>query len=535
MAEPKKEPDEWDALLDTPAEAPSVAPDEWDRLAPDGEETNSEQPKFGHTASKGESFSRGAGQGITLGFGDELSGLAGAATELGARALGNKSHQEFAGASPWEAVTKRYSLERDAMRGENETARAQNPKTFFAGELGGGLLLPVGGAVKTAAKTGSTLAAMKAGGKLGALLGAGSGLGNSRADLLKGNFLDSALDTGAGAVLGGAIGTAVPAVTGKFIPALRKFAERQAFKALTGGGGITNKAKALGLDAVSDLTSSEIAGLSGEVAKTPQALGRFALERNVLGMTPVGTTQRALLQLAGEEGVAADALKQASSKGDFAMGEFTVPEGKRLMAMNEVEKQTAGLRQKLFEALRGVGADKPWMSFEEANALKGLMNKNYNPNLDSKPAQQALNEAISLYRQELLKQAESSAGPEVASALRQANANQANLIKLKELASDAATRGDAKQSLGLVGSLLASGGAGLGGTLGGGAGAGVGAVGGLALNALRPYLPAISAKGADAAADVGSWLARRSVPTRAADAVSPRFIDWLRKRQEEAQ
>lgn len=124
-----------------------------------------------------ESLGRGALQGISLGYADEIAGAIEAAL-----------------------TDKTYTQSRDEARSSNSKAQEANPWTYGAGELGGGattLLVP--GA-----------AGVGAGLKGAAALGAAGALGSSSADLTKGEYGGALVDT--------AIGGTIGAVTQKFIP-----------------------------------------------------------------------------------------------------------------------------------------------------------------------------------------------------------------------------------------------------------------------------------------------------------------------------
>ena len=120
--------------------------------------------------SKLESGARGLGQGLSLGFADEITaGLESAFTD------------------------KTYEEARAESRANYDAAREANPKTFMAGEVTGAvapMLVPGGQAVSAA--------------KLAALAGL-QGLGSSEADLTKGEFLEAGKDAAGSAALGFAI------------------------------------------------------------------------------------------------------------------------------------------------------------------------------------------------------------------------------------------------------------------------------------------------------------------------------------------
>ena len=153
----------------------------------------------------GESIARGAFQGVTLGFGDELSGLV--------RSLVNGTS---------------YQEERDAARGANQSASEAHPFAYGGAELAAGLATPIPG---LGAVKGASLAVHA--GKA-ALAGGLAGLGSSEADLTKGDFGGAVSDTVSNALLGGAIG-AVSGKLGKVIGGAKEASEERAIKALAGG------------------------------------------------------------------------------------------------------------------------------------------------------------------------------------------------------------------------------------------------------------------------------------------------------------
>ena len=171
-----------------------------------------------------DSAARGALQGATMGFADEISG----ATE----ALWN-----VAKGDP-RTFGELYRTYRDESRKNFKTAEEANPKSYMAGN--------VGGAIATAAIPGMGGASI---GKL-ALQGAAQGLGSSEADLTEGEVGQALKDTAVGAGTGAAIGGAgkvlsaagqkaapyVNKVLGKAASGLEEGAEKLAVKA-TGATG----------------------------------------------------------------------------------------------------------------------------------------------------------------------------------------------------------------------------------------------------------------------------------------------------------
>lgn len=147
--------------------------------------------KKAEPVSKAESAARGLVQGATLGFGEEIGGLA--------KAAGRKLGDAFFGLENQKDFGDRYRQERDAIRADDKAAQEANPGSYLAGNITGGvtagLLIP-GGASATLGRAALT----------GAAFGAGSGVGMSEADLTKGEVLDAATDAAKGAVIGGVTG-----------------------------------------------------------------------------------------------------------------------------------------------------------------------------------------------------------------------------------------------------------------------------------------------------------------------------------------
>jgi len=145
-------------------------------------------PDIGYLESAG----RGAVQGGTLGFADEIYG-AGAA---GVDALKKMSVSD---------LVKDYISNRDKYRSEDAAARSQNPKSYIAGDLAGNvgsLFIPGLGIAKGAGLAKTALGAAKVGG-ISAFGGSNKGLSEDGIDAL-----GAAKDTAQGVALGGALGAA---------------------------------------------------------------------------------------------------------------------------------------------------------------------------------------------------------------------------------------------------------------------------------------------------------------------------------------
>lgn len=140
--------------------------------------------------SKGESLLRGAGQGVSLGFADEATGLLEAIKD----AVSN-------GHTNLKQVVADYAKHRDESRQAYSEAREANPKTYMAGELGGAagtMLIP------------GANAAMGIKGM--AAIGALQGLGSSEADLTEGDIAPAVKDVAVGGAIGAGTGLAMKGV-----------------------------------------------------------------------------------------------------------------------------------------------------------------------------------------------------------------------------------------------------------------------------------------------------------------------------------
>lgn len=152
------------------------------------------------TPTEADAFFRGATQGVSFGFGDELWGAL--------RAAGDSMPVALGGSGMNESMADAYRRNRDAQRIANARAEAAHGGYYLGGSLAGGLatapLMPGAG-------TGRTLWQLaKTGAKVGAASGAAYGVGSSDADLTSARLSDvgqvardGAVGAGAGLVLGG--------------------------------------------------------------------------------------------------------------------------------------------------------------------------------------------------------------------------------------------------------------------------------------------------------------------------------------------
>jgi hypothetical protein len=228
--------------------------------APDGatEEDVFEYAKQQFAPSKLESAGRGALQGVTFGFGDEIYGAAKGAYD---KVLGSG---DFSGT---------YEKERDAVRGANKRASDANPWSYFAGEIGGGVAVPFGmvgaGAKAATQATNAGLGARSlAAAKQGTGYGAAYGFGTAEGDAGQ-----QALSTLGGAAAGGVVGGLLPGAVSLASSAMR--APGQAVRVVTKPESVAAekfaeaRARDVGRDTVSisrDPVAQDLARLASEKA-----------------------------------------------------------------------------------------------------------------------------------------------------------------------------------------------------------------------------------------------------------------------------
>lgn len=197
--------------------------------------------------SVAESAVLGAGQGATLGWGDEIGAGVGQfavsdGVKLGPGAMPSPEDTPEVRAAKEDLLLQatsqpsNYRILRDKVRDRMEAAKVANPKAYVASELGGSLVVPLPGGpaaqgASRAAKVGRSMLQ-------GLGIGAAAGAGASRAEDTGGVLLDA----GAGGVVGAGGGAAAEGILApaakwawqkaKNLPELlRKVAELRAYKA----------------------------------------------------------------------------------------------------------------------------------------------------------------------------------------------------------------------------------------------------------------------------------------------------------------
>ncbi len=154
-----------------------------------------------HEPGSIEAVARGAAQGATLGFADEIAGGIGSMAE----GLADLTKPEFyEGKVKQRSMADAYREKRDAYRADDELAKEGHKGAFIGSELVG--------AAATAPFMGPTRSIGQAV-LAGAKMGAASGLGGSKADLTEGDIGGAAADTAIGAGIGGLAGAGAYGLT----------------------------------------------------------------------------------------------------------------------------------------------------------------------------------------------------------------------------------------------------------------------------------------------------------------------------------
>lgn len=243
---------------------------------------------FSPTSKSGAALS-GFSQGASMGFADELGGVVGGgigAITNGARSMlktgpghalvrslvgGNASAlpdaaidalvdeasdtslEQVTGAKPGQSA---YDAVRNSMRSDDKRGSDAHPVIHGGAALAGALTTPIplkgGVGVKIG---GATLKPWAGRALVGAGLGAATGAGTSEADTVGGVVGDA----GGGALIGGIaaplVGKATDKLGGQFAKWLEERSRINALKAVGLEGGISNKAKRLGYENLTDLMS----------------------------------------------------------------------------------------------------------------------------------------------------------------------------------------------------------------------------------------------------------------------------------------
>jgi hypothetical protein len=469
MAPPKRDPwkeleapdggvaDAWDAMASAdvePAQAPAAAPESDQGTLLD----------WLKSRTRAGAALRGGGQGLTMGFSDELRGLHGASEELSGQlgeAMGTpgKVLADYPGRPLADALLRRYKADRDAARMEQRQAEETQPAAYRASEFAGGMLSPSPG---SKAKGLARVAQMA---KQGALTGAVAGAGLSEAGIgaasgeesrgLGGLAADTAAGGGLGGLIGGTVGPAVARGGEKFADWLRRRSEESAMRASGLTAGINNKLRKLGI-----------------TPEDARELGKAALD---MGLVRAGGTPEDVANAAAEamprygaaiEGTLAEATRRGGQADEMAAALKALArieaEGIAMPgaapALTTVQQRAAGKAIGLVEDIAGQGEVTPG-SLEALNKLKSKAYGAVNWG-DEAPEAERLYRAGTRGLREAIEEQVGAVEPQLADELRHANMRYGQLAELQPLAEAEAQRGMARQTFGPLGMMA-------GGALGG--------------------------------------------------------------------
>jgi hypothetical protein len=285
--------------------------------------------------TKTQSAARGAAQGVSFGFADEITG--------GVEALWNKANGD-----PTE-FGKLYAKARDESRANFDAAQKANPKSYLAGE--------VGGAVATAFVPGLNLAKGASLAKVAgqaALMGGAAGAGYSTAEDAAGVVKDTVKGAALGAGVGAGAHIAAPYV-GKLATKagnkLKGFAEKAAVNA-TGA------------------TGKQAANFSDDAGRQllDRKIVRFGDSQEKIAARAADAVEEANKQIDGaltaleEKGVAVDANEI------YKVGRETINKMKSDPSKADIAKMLEGELDNLFNATEARGSTR--FPVKEAEAIK---------------------------------------------------------------------------------------------------------------------------------------------------------------------
>lgn len=201
-----------------------------------------------------EALGSGLAEGGTLGFSDELSAALGAGSEALAGLTGEPGFEPHPGESPLDQLKRTYEQYRNEERQAQKAAIEQFPGTTIAGNLMGGLALPVG-TLGGAAKGAPLLSKMGKGALTGGAMGATMGLGMSESETVP-EMTEDVLSGGELGMFVGGLAPAISTVASKTASGIRgskpvqdlleSYSRGKAGQVLTGDTGREQAAQAVG-------------------------------------------------------------------------------------------------------------------------------------------------------------------------------------------------------------------------------------------------------------------------------------------------
>lgn len=421
---------------------------------------------------------RGYAKGGTMGFADEAQGLQGAiinaVSRFGepllrtgpGRALARRMLGDAGGQLPDAAVdaivaqaakasrqditggdtaAEGYAATRDAARAEDDAAKEANPASFYTGMVGGTLLTgaKVPGLQAAKAKPFATVAQRAGAHALAGLKGGAlAGAGFSEADSAGGVALDTAAGAGMGGAIGGVLGPTMEVAPRVLGPMLRRQAVGHATKAVAPTAGLTDHLRKAGM--------------------TPDEAGEAALRLGIL--RPLGTAKGALERLEGVREATGRAIGQTAESADelVTQGVARAPNLTRVEAVmrNRLKDaaQTGAQRQlepaiaeRLGEAvtLQGQGAAGT-NTYANLWRLKSQLQRALKPQEMSKLGDELYREGVGGITKATYGELEGALGPEAIAELRANAARYGDAANLRGLLEKAVSRQGQRANIGLL-------------------------------------------------------------------------------------
>jgi len=495
---------EWDA---TPA---ATLADEWDAVPA----ALPADPVVREAISRLESGVRGGLQGASLGWSDEAAALADAALP----GLSRGVNPDVLAAAPAgsDFATRRAAAE-EYYRLRNRQAARDNPGTYLAGELAGG----IGTAAATpggAAKAGGLLRRALSAAGTGAAVGAASGLGHAEGNQAVADTLTGA---GAGALMGAAstgVGPALQAAS----RGLRRAAVSQGRKALTGVGNPLSAKAPLPDEAVEAALDAGAVRLGGSATG---AARRLDVAAGKAGDVYEGMLND--LEAAGVEGPViakvAERLRSVGRNIEQNAADTRIPAFYRRHAAAIERKAPGG---------GGMAPGGERLGLEQARQIRARLQREapYGAAPGSLTEAGAAKQDVARILNELIDEAvteQSRLDPEQAARFEPLRRELANLLKAREVAQAAANKEAKRKSIGLLPVIAGVG----GGAAGGPIGALAGAVGmGLVDKRGASTLSALARRGAQAAGAAAG--ARPQTAAMAAGQLEPGILALIRALRE---
>jgi hypothetical protein len=445
-------------------------------------------------------FGRGAAQGATLGFGDEIQG----ALQAVLPPPGGDPRGYFGG------MVERYRSERDAARGADRRAQQAHGAAYVAGSVVGSAPAAIATGGAGAAQGAGLGARVLYGARAAAPMGAVYGAGTSEADGLGGLARDAAVGGAGTAVLGGALPVVGEGVRKVAVPLARRLSQtaiEQGRKALSGIGTPLSARKPIPEAAVQQALDTGAIKPLGTVAGTAERLATQADEvgsvyANILSSLEAkgvhGPEAEALARDLAQRAVAAAQTSLGSARpgmlqstADELLTKALPTSGRGRLGLMQAEEMKRGLQA---EAAREY--DKITRQYTTAGETKKEI---------AAAMRGAIEDAV---------QQQAALAPEEAAAFEPVKAKLANALAALRVAEEGAARAARRKPISLTSTIAGS-------AIGGASGNPLlGLLGALGHGVMDSRLASTLARAANTGSKGANALARMSVPPSAARAAA---------------